>query len=134
MRIVVTKGIKETAKVLAKETEKARKIDWGMTKSFYIDGQITRSCKEAVERGVDERLLGPVNKRSLPIAKRYISLGVKVKSIPLEEFKFGIRDDILARFWIGKGKSIFCVWIYDRKINKQFRVMYEKLWKKAKPL
>lgn len=132
MRIVVTKGIKKTAKLLAKETLKAKKFDWGMTKSFYIDADIAATCKKALERGVDERLLGPVNKKTLPIVKKYLALGVKVKSIPLEDFKFGVRDEILTRFWVGKGESIFCVWIYDKKINKHFRKMYEQLWEKAK--
>ena len=105
-----------------------------MTKSFYIDSQIEESCKRAVKRGVDERLLGPVTKKTLPIAQKYISLGVKVKSLPLEDFKFGIRDKILTRFWIGRRESIFCIWIYDEKINEQFRKMYKKLWQKAKEL
>lgn len=131
MEIVVTKGIKNTAKRLAQETASAKRIDWGMTKSFYIDKEIEESCRKAVKRGVDERLLGPVTKKTLPVAKQYLSLGVKVKSIPLEEFKFGVKDDLLTRFWIGKGESIFCVWVYDRKINKQFRKMYEILWEKA---
>lgn len=131
MKIVITRGIRKTAKLLANETSKAKQIDWGMTKSFYIDRGIEETCQKAVKRGVDERLLGPVHKKTLPVAKRYLALGVKVRSIPLEEFKFGVKDDILTRFWVGKGESIFCVWIYDKKINRQFREMYEKIWEKA---
>lgn len=131
MKILVTKGIKKTAKRLAMETATAKKIDWGMTKSFYIDEAIERTCRQAVARGVDERLLGPVTKKTLPVAKQYLALGVKVKSIPLEEFKFGVKDHGLTRFWIGKGESIFCVWIYDKAVNKHFWKMYEVLWEKA---
>ena len=132
MRIITTKGIKETAERLAQETAKAKKIDWGMTKSFYIDKEIENTCREAVARGVDERLLGPVNKKTLPVVKQYLDLGVKVKSVPLEEFKFGIKDNDLVRFWIGRGKEVFCVWIYDKIVNNYFRKMYEGLWEKAK--
>jgi hypothetical protein len=131
MKIVVSYGIKKTAELLAKETAKAKKIDWGMTKSFYIDDKIVKSCQQAVKMGVDERLLGVINKKTLPLVKKYLALGVKVKNIPLGEFKFGVRDEILTRFWISRGESIFCLWIYDKKINRHFRKMYEKLWEKA---
>jgi len=131
MEIIVTKGIKATARLLTQETSKAKKIDWGMTKSFYIDKEIEKSCREAVGRGVDERLLGPVNKKTLSVIKKYLSCGVKVKNIPLEGFKFGVRDNLLTRFWIGRGESLLCVWVYDKKLNKQFQEMYKKLWEKA---
>jgi hypothetical protein len=134
MRIVVTHGIKKTADLLAQETSKAKKIDWGMTKSFYIDAGIEETCREAVKRGVDERLLGEVTGKTLAIARKYQSLGVKVKNIPLADFKFGLRDYVFSRFWIGQGEAVFCVWIYDKKTTSQFRKMYQRLWEMAKDI
>jgi len=89
------------------------------------------AIKRAIDRGVKFYFLGSVNKKTLPLVKKYEKLGVKIKNYNIRGAGYSVFDGRYVQQRITEGK-IISLWIENVYLAKILREHFFDIWKKVK--
>lgn len=90
-----------------------------------------KAIRRAAERGVKFYFLGPINKNTLPMVKKYRRLGVKVKNYYVKGAGYSIFDSKYVQMRI-TDKKVISLWIENCYLAGILRQHFFEAWKKVK--
>lgn len=109
----------------------AKKSFFVCTVHFSINPEIENGFKNALRKGVDCRIMGYVNKKTLGNVRKYLKIGVNVKHLKHSFLRFIVVDDrfVLFRMAQSENGSYTSIYVENASLAKIFLELFNQMWK-----
>jgi len=130
----IIKGYEGFFKKMKEVTRRSKNSSIGIVQSWKTDKEILELEKDAIQRGVKIRYLGPVNTKTRPFVDIRKAFGVEVMNYTSPLTRFAVWDSKIVMISIKKDKQeeFMSLWIENEVLSKIFEGYFENLWKDAK--
>ncbi|MCA9459150.1 MAG: TrmB family transcriptional regulator [Nanoarchaeota archaeon] len=129
----VMKGTDSMVNKIVETLETTKKESIGYVDVWVLKYSNLKSVKEAINRGVNFYFMGPIDKESLPIAKKYAEIGVEVRDYKIERAGYSIFDSKKVQLRVSENEVI-SLWIENKNFANIMREHFFNCWKKAKKI
>lgn len=138
---LIIKGQDKILDKILEENTKAKKGILSCHGSFKVFKNALHITKEGVTRGIEHKMLGNITTDTLERAKKYKSIGVKIKMLDKKfennPLRFTVFDEKKVRITIGRpeiqNKSDYLtLWIESESFAKVMKRVFEQLWNESK--
>ncbi len=140
----VIKGQKNIVEKIAYEMTNMKEETLSVFRSNASIGTSFRNTKNAIERGVKIKMIGQVNKKSLPKIQKYLDMGVEFrvydeKKLGKHGTRFSVFDKKKCRITIGKpevesSKDYITLWCESPSFASLMRMQFFTMWEQCEPI
>jgi len=135
------KGQKAIMNKLAENTPKVKKEILAVQRSWKLWGEGIQSMKDCIERGVEVKMIGMIEKHNEKKVSEWKKIGCKIKKYNQKfgeyPLRFTIFDNKEARITIGKPeisdpKDYITIWTKSKPLINTLRSQFMEMWKESK--
>jgi len=140
----IIKGQKNIVQKIAFETKNLKKEALSIFRTSTSYSTSLKAAKEAIDRGVNMKFIGAVNKDNLHKVKQWIKVGVEFRVYDEKKFgphgtRFSVFDDHACRLTIGKPEvkssdDYITIWAESPSLVNMFRRQFNYMWDQCIPV
>jgi len=140
----VLKGKKAIEEKLVEQSDKSVSEIVGCNTFSKILHSNIRSLKDSVDRGISVKFLSTFEKKRIPIYKKYLETGIKIRVFDTTIFgplipRINVFDGSVARLTIGapevqREEDYLTLWTESKAFAQMLKNHFMTMWKKAKPI
>jgi len=137
------KGQRAIMNKLAEMNQIVKKEILGVQRGWKYWAQGIRAMKKAIDRGVNVKLIGVVNKENLNRVLEWYKIGCKIKVYNPEfgdfPLRMGVFDNKFARITMGKpeiqnSKDYITIWSDSKALINMLKRQFNEMWKNSEIL